>query len=94
MHGGLRESDIGTKICYYDQENIKVTLEVLRKSESDIKRAQKKYLIFLKCKYFKIFLKILTWTQFLREYFLQRSCKSQHRSDSRAGDIFRCKIDF
>ena len=40
MHGGLRESDIGTKICYYDQENIKVTLEVLRKSESDIKRAQ------------------------------------------------------
>ena len=38
----------------------------------------------------RIFLKILTWTQFLREYFLQRSCKSQHRSDSPAGkEIFR-----
>ena len=35
-------------------------------------------------------MKILTWTQFLREYFLQRSCKSQHRSDSPAGkEIFR-----
>ena len=47
---------------------------------------RRKYLII----FFNKFMKTLTWTQFLREYFLQHSCKSQHRSDSPAGKkIFR-----